>query len=172
MITIPGDVFVKRAKEIFAQAPIQHVELTLPLDIEGLCKLSQLVQVSSLDIQGEQAFGDREAAMLAACPYISGMRLGSWGSAIGVEGLRAISRSPHLHSLISLELTGNPGVGPGVTGRHGLNLTTMFDRWFIDGPAAAPYWAIALQDMTISDTGQMNWPPGAVELAFDEPPAR
>ena len=64
-----------------------------------------------------------------------------------------------------------PGVAvPQPDRPHALNLTTVFERWLIGGPPAGPYWGQGARGHDARDAGQMNWPPDAVKMAFDEPP--
>ncbi|MCA1556108.1 MAG: hypothetical protein LC747_05400, partial [Acidobacteria bacterium] len=109
-VTLPGASFASALPKLMTLAPIQHVNLTTPLEFAQVVASPALARITSLKaVTLGAAFGDTEAAQLAASPHarnLSWVRLMS--NAIGEAGVEALAASPHLATCAYLDLEGNP----------------------------------------------------------------
>jgi hypothetical protein len=115
-VTLPGARFAEVMPRLVTLAPIQHVNLTAPLDLQAVLASPAFERMTSLMIESlGPDFGDAEARILAESPRTRGLR---WirlaNNAIEDEGVRALAASPHLASCGYLDLDGNPA-NPGPT---------------------------------------------------------
>lgn len=97
--------------ELLALQPIQHVSLMAPWgDLEAVVTSPLLGKLSSLRIDGAgEAFGDREAILLARNPAISNLvDLTLCKNAIEQTGAEALVASPHLAEAKYVSLEDNP----------------------------------------------------------------
>jgi len=100
LVEMDGQTFIDHGTEVFALAPIQHLDL---VDTKGV--FAQLVQspilerVQTLALE-RNALGDQEAELLAASPYARHLvYLSLFGNKIGQPGLEAITASKNLAGL-------------------------------------------------------------------------
>jgi hypothetical protein len=109
-VKLRGERFVQHAAELFALAPIQHVDLTAPLAFDQVVGLPQLRKLVSLGINQQlDKFGDREATLLARSPHAAGLRwVGLYRNQIGEAGVEALAASPYLASARYIGLDYNP----------------------------------------------------------------
>lgn len=109
-VTLPGAAFSSAMPKLFALAPVQHVNLMMPLALEILVDSPHLARLSSLRI-GELrgGFGDAQAATLARSPHLSNLRwLSLVDNAVGPAGAEALAASPQLAQCVFIDLGGNP----------------------------------------------------------------
>jgi len=109
-VTLPGASFASAMPKLLTLAPIQHVNLTTPLNFAQVVASPALARLTSLKaVTLGAAFGDNEAAQLAASPYARSL---AWirltDNAIGDAGVEALAASPHLATCAYLDLEGNP----------------------------------------------------------------
>lgn len=109
-VTLPGASFASTMPKLMTLAPIQHVNLTTPLDFAQVVASPALARLTSLKaVTLGAAFGDTEAAQLAASPYARNL---AWvrltDNTIGDAGAEALAASPHLATCAYLDLEGNP----------------------------------------------------------------
>ncbi|MFL5350041.1 MAG: hypothetical protein ACJ8AT_35135 [Hyalangium sp.] len=117
-VTLPGSAFPTVMPKLVALAPVQHVNLTAPLELAAVVASPLLARVSSLQIVelGER-FGDTEAKLLASSEHARTLRwMSLTANAIGKGGVVALAASPHLAACLYLDLGGNP-----------VNVTPMLD---------------------------------------------
>ncbi len=110
-ITLSGVDFVARAARLFTLAPIQHVNITLPMpSVAALFDVPQLAKLTSLNMPLLGAsFGDEGAIALAGCAHARGLKWISLnGNEITRAGVEALAASPHLAEVAFLGLGGNP----------------------------------------------------------------
>jgi uncharacterized protein (TIGR02996 family) len=106
-IRLDARVFLERAEEVFACAPVQELFLRgaeeLTADVAASPWLERLTRLHlSLLI------GPRGMEVLAASPHLKNLRqLGLSGNVISTTGARALAKSPHLTRLTDLNLDGN-----------------------------------------------------------------
>ena len=108
-VWVSGDRFLDVAKDLFAAAPVQHLELTAPItrwaELMASPYLARLVSLAAPAI----GLGDREAMQLAQSKHAKGLRWIELGrNAIGRAGCEALAASPYLEPVVYLGLTGNP----------------------------------------------------------------
>ena len=108
LVKMDGQTFLDHGKEVFARAPIQHLDLvnTKPVFAELMAN-PLLARVQTLQISNG-GLGDAEAALLAESRYVySLLRLDVGGNQIGEPGIEAIAASPNLSKLRRLEFMFN-----------------------------------------------------------------
>lgn len=107
-VRLPAATFLSRADELFALAPIVHVDLTdVRPHLEALVRSDRLRRVRALSIE-HQKLTSAEAALLAGSPHLANVWcLELRGNEIDLDGFRALARSPHLKGLRHAELDGN-----------------------------------------------------------------
>ena len=115
---INATTFRRQAAAIFAAAPIESVcfQGLPPTDLSELLQAPELARIRGFFLHGKlgepNSLRDPEAALLADCPYLVGLRvLSLYNNHIGDPGVRALAASPYLGRLRSLNLTQNI-VGP------------------------------------------------------------
>ncbi len=122
-VTLPGSTFAATLPKLLALAPIQHVNLTIPLAIDQVAASPHLAKLASLKITGQKsAFGDAQAAQLARSPYLGNLKwLSLTDNTVGAAGVEALAASPHLDRCLYVDLAGNPkDPTPGVTEYEGI----------------------------------------------------
>jgi hypothetical protein len=109
-VTLPGAAFASAMPKLLAVAPIQHVNLTTPLNLEHVVESAHLAKLSSLRICEHRAgFGDAQASALARSPFLANLKwLSLTDNAIGVAGAESLAASPHLAKCVFIDLGGNP----------------------------------------------------------------
>ena len=108
-VTLPLDRFLDVAPTLFAAAPIQHLNLTLPRTrLAELLRSPHLGRLTSLALE-DLGLTDEDARAIARA---EGMRALRWlalgGNKIGRAGVEALAASPWLANLAVLDLTHNP----------------------------------------------------------------
>jgi uncharacterized protein (TIGR02996 family) len=100
LVEMDGRSFVEHGDEVFALAPIQHLDL-----VESKAVFAEVVQspilgrVQTLNLYNND-LGDKEAALLAASPHLQRLlALDLSRNKIGLPGLEAIASSPNLPSM-------------------------------------------------------------------------
>lgn len=135
-VSLRGDMFVEHARELMSLAPIVHLYLGLPIDIEKLCATPELGQISTLVTDGGDWVTDRAAEVLAASPYARQLRIVTLcGGSMTERGVLALANSPNLKDVVSIELSGNPCEREAVGARTLRN----GDQFFLIGDAAEPH---------------------------------
>jgi hypothetical protein len=119
-VTLSGAAFPALMPKLVALAPVQHVNLTAPLEFAAVAASPLLARVTSLHIIGfGKDFGDAEAKLLAGSEHVRNLRyLSLDGNAIDREGVVALAASPYLAGCLYLSLDGNP-----------LNVTPVISDW-------------------------------------------
>ncbi|MCK6546352.1 hypothetical protein L6R52_10930 [Myxococcota bacterium] len=110
-VELSGSTFRSIASMIFDRAPVQHLELTLPLGrVDAIFQVPRLSRLVSLRIvRAGSSFGDAGAKALAASPHVANLRwLDLAENEIGREGVEALTASPYLAKCEFLNLAGNP----------------------------------------------------------------
>lgn len=129
-VTLSVDRFLEVAPTLFAAAPIQHVNLTMPRTRwSELLRSPYLARLASMALH-RLDLGDEEAKAIAKA---EGMRSLHWLSLarnkIGTEGVEALAASPWLARLDVLDLSFNPcDPIPKPGGRDLDGSVTAFDR--------------------------------------------
>lgn len=116
LVELDGRTFLDHGAEIFACAPIQHLNLveTRPV-FEAIVDSPWLARVQTLDLT-RNGLGDREAALLARSPAVRRLcYLSLHGNDIGEAGLRSIAASESLAALRVLHFGYNAVDSPVVT---------------------------------------------------------
>ncbi len=109
-VTLTGGRFVDCAARLFELAPIQHLRLRPPFDLELVCSLPEFARLSSFTVVQEKQFGDLEAEIIAKSPAAEHLlTMGLAGNSIGVDGIRALQGSSCLGSIVYITLDKNPG---------------------------------------------------------------
>lgn len=136
LVEMDGRTFIDHGADVFARAPIQHLNL---VDTKGV--FAQVVanpilaKVQSLSV-AQDKLGDEEAMLLAASPHVRSLvYLDLWGNHIGQPGLEAIAASENLGLLQHLSIEYNDVESP--VGREvtdGVSGLVFFQR---GGPLAA-----------------------------------
>lgn len=167
-ITIPGDRFVEHASEILALAPLLEVALVPPIDVEAVCRIPELARLHGLWISGKQQLGDREAIMLASCPYLRNLEMANWGGNIGDAGCAAIARSPYLRDIKYVDLSTNPCT-ESLTSIGGWLSPLKFEMsWCLVGPAGQYLVDEAIQRSYNTENQTIFFPPSLTEFCWTE----
>ena len=107
-VTLPASRFDAVMPKLVELAPIQHVNLTAPIDLPALLASPWLSRIISLAL-AKLRLGDEQAAVLAGSGALAHL---SWlsvvSNAIGETGAKALAASPHLANVAFLDLAGNP----------------------------------------------------------------
>jgi hypothetical protein len=119
-VTLPGAAFPTVMPKLVTLAPVQHVNLIAPLELEAVVASEWLARVTSLSIiELGGGFGDAEAKLLAGSAHVSNIRwMRLYDNAIGRDGCIALAASPHLADCLYLGLGGNP-----------VDITPVIDDW-------------------------------------------
>ena len=164
-IAIRGDVLVEHGVDIFAHFPILHIGLREPFCLEQVCAMPQLQHISTLFLSGDG--GDREAQVLAACPYLTNLRMASIGKRVTAVGMQALATAPSLANVIAIDVTNNPGAQAAVRGH--LFTMRVNESDYLMGPAAIPYYNDALDEAAKGYNCETpDWPPSYVDVAWTE----
>ena len=164
-IAIRGDVLVEHGVDIFAHFPILHIGLREPFCLEQVCAMPQLQHISTLFLSGDG--GDREAQVLAACPYLTNLRMASIGKRVTAVGMQALATAPSLTKVIAIDVTNNPGAQAAVRGH--LFTMRVNECDYLMGPAAIPYYNDALDEAAKGYNCETpDWPPSYVDVAWTE----
>ncbi len=136
--------FLQRAPQVFALAPVRHLDLTMAaLSAEKLFASPYLARVRSLSLN-KCGLTDAHMELLAASPHAAGLRwLSLDENALTVAGADAIARSPHLKRLAYASFYGNP-VDPS-------------DRYATDGDDIASVWKTPEGKLLEGRHGPLPW---------------
>ena len=163
-VTLPGASFASALPKLLRLAPIQHVNLTTPLEFAQVVASPALARITSLKaVTLGAAFGDTEAAQLAASPHARNL---AWvrltDNAIGDAGVEALAASPHLVTCAYLDLAGNPvDPTPDVTDRHD-NMVMMAVR---SDRAAELERKYGPRPWLALPTDVLHWPPDRDDIS-------
>lgn len=164
-ITLTGEKFLKFGAELCALAPILHLGLCEPLCLDQVFAMPQLRQIHTLFLDGDS--GDHEAALMAACPYLTNLQSGALGDRITAVGMQALATAPSLTKVIALDVTNNPGAHSSVRGH--LFTKQINDSVYLLGPAAVPLYNDALDQAAKGYNCETpDWPPSYVDVAWTE----
>lgn len=164
-IGIRGDVLVEHGARIFANFPILHIGLREPMCLEQVFAMPQLQQIRTLFLAGDS--GDHEAALMAACPYLTNLRSGALGDRVTAVGMQALATAPSLSNVIGLDVTNNPGAHSNVRGH--LFIKPINDSVYLLGSAAVPLYNDALDQAAKGYNCETpDWPPSYVDVAWTE----
>ena len=107
-VTLDARTFLDRADELYARAPIRHLQLTgAKSALAELARSSHLERIVGLTITSS-SLDDDDVRTLAASPHIERLRrLDLARNRIGVAGYEALCASPHLKKLAFVNLIGN-----------------------------------------------------------------
>jgi uncharacterized protein (TIGR02996 family) len=129
--SLPADRFIARGADLFALAPIVHVELTDAAGVmQQLANCPLLEKVHALTLRWQQ-LTSADIAILASSPYMSNLwALDLIGNAIDIQGIETMALSPQMKRLRHTELQGNPG---DVHERAGYEFTELVSLSFPPG---------------------------------------
>ena len=129
MVEMDGRTFLEHADDVFAVAPIQHLDLVETKSMFAEIAGSPLLaRVQSLRLS-ENDLGDAEAGLLAASPHVRRLLYLDLGSnRIGEAGLDAIAASSTLVALRQLHFGRNLVESP-------------VDKWSSDGVSGLVFYA-------------------------------
>jgi uncharacterized protein (TIGR02996 family) len=107
-VTMEVGVFLQRANELYAQAPIRHLNLKGAKDVAAALFASPLLsRIRSLGLR-DNHLGDGQVAQLANSPHLGELRwLDLSFNEIGMAGLESLAASNHLPRLLYLEFAEN-----------------------------------------------------------------
>lgn len=164
-IDISGEKFVEHGAEICAMAPILHLGLSEPMCLKEVFAMPQLQQIRTLFLEGDS--GDSEAELMAACPYLSNLRIGALGNRITAGGMQALATAPSLTNVIAINVTNNPGAQAAVRGHLFTMRVNELD--YLMGQAAIPYYNDALREAAKGYNCETpDWPPSFIDVAWTE----
>lgn len=108
LVEMDGQSFIEHGSEVFARAPIQHLDLRNTKQVFAeVVRNPVLSRVQTLSIE-QNNLDDHEAALLASCPHVHRLvYLGLDGNCIGQRGFEALTASPFLTALRVLHLDYN-----------------------------------------------------------------
>lgn len=108
-VALPAPELIAKAGQIFALAPIRHLDLTAARDVvRPLFALPQLGQIVSLSLAGCR-IGDAGLRVLAESPHLGRLEwLDLGGNEITAQGVEALAASPKLPRLTRLFMPDNP----------------------------------------------------------------
>ena len=167
-VDIDAPAFVEHGDDLVTLAPLLHLLVGPPIDMEKFCAVPALRQISTLIFEGGEWFGDREAEVFASSPNVRGIRVATLsGGRITDVGLRALAASPNLPDLVYLELTGNPCTD---RAHRGVRATEINGNYYLLGKAAGPYLEKARDAAAVSyDVMNLSeWPPSWTDVAWSE----
>ncbi len=136
LVKMDGQTFIDHGDDVFAQAPIQHLDLVETKAVFAAVMASPLlakVQTLTLTSNG---LGDGEAKLLADSPHVKHLvYLSLYGNEIGQPGLEAIAASKNLPALRVFHFEYNAVDSPvGTTVTDGVSGLEFFQP---GGPLAA-----------------------------------
>lgn len=109
-VTMTAATFAKRARDVYALAPVRHLSLT---DVAGnLDALRHLDRIVSLDISGQQLGDDAITALAGSAASRRLHWLDISVNQITEAGLAALVASPHLPALAYVSVRGNRFASP------------------------------------------------------------
>jgi uncharacterized protein (TIGR02996 family) len=174
VVRLEAKVFLSRGEELFAVAPVRHVELLdVASHLPGLCRCELLERLAALTVAGCPA-GNVVAKTLARSPFVgrlTGLHLPRNGLT-DVAAL-AVAAAPQFERLMTLDLSENE-IGP--AGAHTLaaaphltGLTTLRLRANPLGPdgVAAVLTSTRLANLTSLDVGRTRCTAAALEALPD-----
>jgi len=109
LVRMPASRFLASAGELYAKAPILHLELTNCKEVFGdLCKSPHLARIRSLDL-AENGLDDEDMRTLSGCPHLGELRWLSLGyNKIDTFGSGLLAASKMFPKLRFVRLVGNP----------------------------------------------------------------
>lgn len=115
-VRMDGKSFVEHGADVFARAPIQHLDLVDTNDVFAeIVRNPLLAKVQTLSIDRDE-LGDEEATLLAASPNARNLvYLSLFGNRIGQVGLEAIAASKNLPVLRAFDFGYNDVESPVAT---------------------------------------------------------
>ncbi len=143
-VRLPARTFLDRADELFALAPIVHVDLSdvRPLLLE-LVRSPHLRRVRALSLEW-QGLTSAEIAHFAGSPHLANLWcLELRGNALDLAGLRALAKSPSLAGLRHTELASN--------------LVTAHEEAGVEGSAIASIWFPPDGEQLEAELGRIPW---------------
>ncbi len=163
-VTLTGERFLEVAPELFALAPIQHLDLQAPLALDAFLASPYASKLSSLAIESQYAgVGDREAIVVAGARQLRGLRwLSLYANKIGEAGVEALAASPYLERCVYLGLGDNPcDPTPSVNDYDGQYIVerpavadelerTYGKRPWLTGPARGQSWPPDRDDLAVT----------------------
>ena len=161
-VTLPGASFASTMPKLMTLAPIQHVNLTTPFDFAQVVASPALARLTSLKaVTLGAAFGDTEAAQLAASPYARNLaHVCLTDNAIGDAGVEALAASPHLAQCAYLDLAGNPvNPSPDFNDDHGVMMAVR------SGVADELERKYGLRPWLALPTDKLHWPPDRDDIS-------
>jgi hypothetical protein len=167
-VTIDAATFVEHGEELVRLAPLLHLLVDAPVDLEKLCAMPMLRQISTVIFEGGDWIGDREAEIFASSPNVRGVRVAHLtGGRMTSTGLRMLSASPNLPDLVYIDVTGNPCTD---RAHRGVTATEINDRYYLIGAAGLPYLDKARAAAAVSyDVFNLSeWPPSWTDVAWTE----
>ncbi len=154
-VKMDGKAFVDHGRDVFARAPIQHLDLVDAKRVFPTIMQSRVLeQVRTLAIE-EGDLGDVEAGLLASSPFVRRLvYLNLAANKISQVGLEAITMSPNLAALQVLHVEFNPVEDP-------------VSKWSSDGVSGLTYYEGAgpMQVLLKQKYGEKAWmePPQNVD---------
>lgn len=146
-VKMDGQSFLDHGREVFALAPIQHLDLVDAKPVLAAIVHSPVLErVQTLAIEKGE-LGDAEASLIATSPCVRRLvYLNLWGNRITQVGVEAIAASHHLAGLRVLEFGYNPVEDP-------------VSRWSNDGVSGLTYYEGAgpLQALLKQTYGERAW---------------
>jgi hypothetical protein len=163
-VKLTGERFLAVAPELFALAPIQHVDLEAPLALEAVLASPFAGKLASLAIESQYGgVGDREAIAVAGARQLRGLRwLSLYANTIGEAGVEGLAASPYLERCVYVGLGENPADptpsvndfdGQYVVSRPPLGIElerTYGARPWLTGPAHGEPWPPDRDDLAIT----------------------
>lgn len=109
-VTLRAEVFVRRAAELFALAPIVHVALIeARAHLDAVCRLPEARRIRALTLAGNELTDTdlRDLALVTTLPELWYLDLA--GNQIGLAGVTSLACSTGFPALTHVVLDGNPG---------------------------------------------------------------
>jgi hypothetical protein len=113
VVELDAATFLARADELYARAPVLHLDLTGVKPVAGeLFGSPHLARIESLSLLRNE-LGDAEATLLARSPYLPSLAWLDLGlNQVGAQGLEELAASTRLAKLGYLGLAANPVADP------------------------------------------------------------
>jgi hypothetical protein len=164
-VSVSGERFPVIAAELFAEAPIQHLNLIAPLgDLARVFSTPAFERLVSLEcVRHEAAFGDEGARLLAQSPRARGLRwIDLMSNAIGEAGAEALAASPYLREAVLISVERNPANFTPYSGDYGAEV------WMRAGgrPALASSLDARFGPLPWLAIPSGDWPPRRDDLAI------
>lgn len=162
IVNMSGQSFVEHGDELIRLAPLVGLAIDPPLDVGAVLRVGALRQIRRLSLLGGPWLDDAAAIALAECPYLGELRfLEVAGGNIGQTGIKALIASTTLQKVISIDVTGNPGV-------RTIGVRRIENRDFIIGRAGEPLLHEAVAATALGYDGRVSWPPSEEKFLFDD----